>query len=95
MSLLAGLAALSGFLVLSQTMARHRARVLAPVRPPVIRWLRVAGFALLSAAFGLSVAAWGWRFGPVAWFGLLTLLALPVAALWSVAERRRKQRGRR
>lgn len=95
MSLLAGLTALSGFLVLSLTMARHGGRFPVLAGVPAVRSLRIAGFALLAAAFGLSIIAWGWRIGPVAWFGILTLLALLVAALWSVTALRRKPRGRR
>ncbi|MFM9926450.1 DUF3325 domain-containing protein [Variovorax sp. H27-G14] len=81
---LLGLAlAFAGMAGLSLAMDRHYDQLTrlreAPVRHRLT--LRVAGAVLLAAAIVPCVMAWGATVGTVAWLGLLSAGALPVALL--------------
>ncbi|MFO2465973.1 DUF3325 domain-containing protein [Pseudomonas sp. 15FMM2] len=47
----------------------------------VRRSLRVMGWLMLAASFGVCVQIWDWAMGPVAWLGLISLGGLGVALL--------------
>lgn len=73
----------AGMAALSFAMDRHYEQLTrlreVPVRLRVS--LRLAGTVLLAAAVAPCVAAWGATVGTVAWLGLLSAGALPVALL--------------
>lgn len=76
MAFLCFLTALAGFALMGLSQTDHHRWALgrAPVRPPA-RNLRIAGAVLIGASFFPAAAAWGWAFGSVSWFGLLSLAA--------------------
>lgn len=81
--------AYAGFTALCLAMERHHEEVFRSRRIPPNRRLvlRVAGWGLLTASFPACIAYWGWVIGPVAWCGLLTAAALPLALLLPYAPR--------
>lgn len=66
MTALGALLALAGWLALDRAMTARRHQ----------RVLQVLGAAALAGVFAASIAAWGWRLGPVGWLGLLSATAL-------------------
>ncbi|MEW9856514.1 DUF3325 domain-containing protein [Novosphingobium sp. M1R2S20] len=76
MSVLALAAALLAFVLLGLSTDMHHSRHLqgrpAPRRK---RGMRGAAWSSLVAALLMSVAARGWVFGPILWFGLVMLSA--------------------
>jgi hypothetical protein len=75
--------AYAGMAALSLAMDRHCEQLTGLREVPVrLRMsLRLAGTALLAAALVPCVMAWGASVGTVAWLGLLSAGALPVALL--------------
>ncbi|WP_419899487.1 DUF3325 domain-containing protein [Roseomonas sp. USHLN139] len=88
--ILLGLAlAYAGFLSLALAMERHHEQVFASRRIPVLRarlcfW---GGWLLLALSLWPLVADFGWGLGLVAWTGLLTAAAMPLALLLCYAPR--------
>ncbi|WP_159993201.1 DUF3325 domain-containing protein [Roseomonas sp. 18066] len=89
MTLLGLALAYAGFLALSLAMERHHEQVLAHRRIPARRrqLLFWGGWLLLAASMLPPVAAFGWGLGLVAWTGLLTAAAMPLALLLCYAPR--------
>jgi hypothetical protein len=80
-ALLALAAMLVGLLAPALAMPRHHAQLL-PGRPlPGVKRLvlRLIGASALLLGLPLSAMTWGWRIGPVAWFGLATAAILAIA----------------
>ncbi len=72
-------AALAG---LCLAMDRHHRQVVGrAVRPGSALALRLAAGVALVLSFAAAVAADGWAFGPVAWFGVLTAAGLGLILL--------------
>ncbi|MGI4796231.1 MAG: DUF3325 domain-containing protein [Janthinobacterium lividum] len=79
-SLLSLASASTGFALLSLTMARHANQALGATLPRSWRrLLAVSGWGLLVVSLVCCVGAMGWGNAVVAWFGLLTLAALPLS----------------
>ncbi|MGQ3029308.1 MAG: DUF3325 domain-containing protein [Ferrovibrionaceae bacterium] len=69
--------AYAGLAWLCLAMDRHHRQVTgAAVGAAFARSLRLAGSVALALSFAAAVAADGWSFGPVAWFGGVTAAGL-------------------
>jgi hypothetical protein len=78
----------AGMTGLCLSMERHYRQVFGhtPGRPKQ-RLLHYSGWLLLALALVYSVAAWGWTFGPVLWFGMLAGATGLLVILLSYSER--------
>jgi hypothetical protein len=76
MALLSFLVAFAGFALMGLSQSDHYrwAFARAPARP-LARRLRIAGAAVIAFSLPPAGYAWGWAFGSVGWFGLLSLAA--------------------
>ncbi len=74
--------AYAGMAGLCLAMDRHHRQVVGrAARPGFALALRSAGSAALALSFAAAVAADGWAFGPVAWFGAATAAGLALILL--------------
>ncbi len=75
-----------GFALLCLAMDRHQRDLLGRrFSATDSHRLRLAGFAMITLALILSIAALGSAYGAVLWFGLITIGAMPIVALVSVS----------
>ncbi|TCM16507.1 uncharacterized protein DUF3325 [Novosphingobium sp. PhB165] len=64
---------IAGFALLLMAMTRHQQDWLRRKLPARIsRWLRLGGLGILTGAFAVACAGFGWAYGAVAWFGWLS-----------------------
>lgn len=91
-AILAAAAAWLGFACLCLAMDRHQRDLLGRrLSDSASRRLRLAGFAAIALGLATAIAALGWGYGAVLWFGLLTLGAAPIVALLSAWSARVKR----
>lgn len=79
----------AGMAALAFAMDRHHEQLTAAMEISAARarLLRAVGAGLLAAAVMPCVQTWGWSVGVVAWLGWLSVGALLVVALISIAAR--------
>ncbi|MBY8824032.1 DUF3325 domain-containing protein [Sphingomonas colocasiae] len=81
-----------GFACLCLAMDRHQRDILGRrLSDSASRRLRLTGFAAIALGLATAIAALGWGYGAVLWFGLLTLGAAPIIALLSAWSSRAKR----
>ena len=72
MIVLAFVLAIAGFVAFGlSTHAQYRQWFGDSIDPPLRRLLRIGAWLSVAGAFIASVAARGWVFGPVVWFGAI------------------------
>ncbi|MPY69295.1 MAG: DUF3325 family protein [Alphaproteobacteria bacterium] len=88
--------AFAGFAALALAMDRHHRTLFdrAPGRGAALT-LRLAGTAGLAASLFACADRWGWAIGAIAWFGVLSAVALGVVLLLAALPRRTGRTTRR
>ena len=86
-------AILPGFACLCLAMDRHQRDVLGRRLSAVTtRRLRLGGFAAIAVGFALAAGLFGWAYGLIVWFGLLTLGAMAIVAYLSAIASKPKKK---
>lgn len=90
--ILAAATAWLGFACLCLAMDRHQRDPLGRrLSDSASRTLRLTGFTVIALSLAAAIAALGWGYGTVLWFGLLTLGAAPIVATLSAWASRAKR----